>query len=132
MSWDISFCSAESPPPPVAEMPSDWRGSDFGKPDDVREKISKSLPSVDWTDPSWGLYEGESFSYEFNLGLESPCTDFMVHVRGGGAAVGPLLDLARRWGWYMLDTSQGEWVHHIADSEAGWVEFQKYRDRVAK
>jgi hypothetical protein len=52
----------------------------------------------------------------------------MVHVRGGDRAVAPLLQLADRCGWYMLDSSQPEWLHHASDVEAGWRSFQEFRD----
>lgn len=54
----------------------------------------------------------------------------MVHVRGGGQALPPLLELGTRWGWYLLDCSQCEWLHHCESMEAGWQGAQAYRDRV--
>ena len=130
MSWDLSFYAAEFPPPPVAEMPSDWEGSKFGTLAEVRKQISTCLPNVDWSDPSWGLYDGVGFSYEFNIGENDHGFGFAVHVRGGGDAVSELMRLAEENGWYVLDTSQGEWWHHCVDHSEGWKEFQAYRDRV--
>jgi len=49
-------------------------------------------------------------------------------VSGGGDAVGPLLRLAERWGWFLLDCSQAEWLHHCQDTKAGWQGFQAFRD----
>jgi hypothetical protein len=54
----------------------------------------------------------------------------MVHDHGGGGTIAALLQLADRWGRYLLDCSQGEWLHHSSDAEAGWQGFQAYRDRV--
>jgi len=130
MSWDLSVFAAKVPPPPVAEMPEDWRGETLGPAAEVRGRISACLPAVDWSDPTWGIYEGDGFSFEFNVGRKDPSDGFMVHVRGGGGAVAALLQLAGRWGWYLLDCSQGEWLHHCSDAEAGWQGFQAYRDRV--
>ena len=59
-----------------------------------------------------------------NIGGEEPCNGFMIHVRGGGDAVASLLCLAERWVWYLLDCSQGEWLHHCSDADAGWQGFQ--------
>jgi hypothetical protein len=130
MSWDISVFAAKDAPPPVEEMPEGWKPDILGPADEVRQKISTCLPGVDWSDPTWGIYDGEGFSYEFNVGDEDSVEGLMIHVRGGGDAVGPLLNLAGRWGWYLLDCSQGEWLHHCADTEVGWQEFQAFRDRV--
>lgn len=132
MSWDVSFFAAEAPPPPVTEMPDDWRGESLGTLEEVRGKISGSAPEVNWSDPSWGTLYGEGFSLEFNIGRNDPCYGFMVHVRGAGDAVRPLLAIGEKWCWYLLDTSQGEWLHHLSDVEAGWVGFQEYRDRVIR
>jgi hypothetical protein len=130
MSWDVSVFAAPQPPPPVAEMPDDWRGAVLGTAREVRDKVSACLPDVDWSDPTWGIYDGGQFSFEFNLGRDEANDGFMVHVRGGGYALAPLQRLAERWGWYLLDCSQGEWLHHCAEAEAGWQGFQAYRDRV--
>jgi hypothetical protein len=97
---------------------------------DLRAKISKVFPQVDWSDPSWGIYDGDGFSFEFNVGEEDPSDDIMIHVRGRGPAVEALLNLAQATGWYLLDCSQGEWLHHCKDVNVGWTRFQAYRDRV--
>jgi hypothetical protein len=130
MSWDVSVFASKEAPPAVAEMPDDWRGEVLGSCAEVRSKVSECLPGVDWSNPSWGIYEGEGFSYEFNIGREEPCDGLMVHVRGGGDAIAPLLSLSERWAWYLLDCSQGEWLHRCLDADAGWQGFQAYRDRV--
>ena len=111
-------------------MPSDWKGSAFGTRQELRKQISACLPGVDWSDPEWGEYEGTGFSLEFNIGSKDPSYGFMVHVRGAGDAVTELLKIAETYDWYVLDTSQGEWLHHCADHEAGWKGFQEYRNRV--
>ena len=133
MSWDVSIFAADSTPPPVEEMPDDWRGVSLGSAEEVRSAITKCLGSVDWSDPTWGQYEGEGFSFEFNIvrmceGEDT--TGFMIHVRGGGDALAKLVKLSEATGWYLLDCSQGEWLHHCEDHEAGWKGFQGYRDRV--
>ena len=130
MSWDILFCAAATPPPPVAEMPSDWRADVIGPTSEVRRKISEVIPDIDWSDPEWGLYDADGFSLEFNCAGAGPTDGFTVHVRGGGDALAVLLRIAARWGWYLLDTSQGEWIHHCEDPGKGWKGFQTYRDSV--
>ncbi|HEV3257212.1 MAG TPA: hypothetical protein VG013_10055 [Gemmataceae bacterium] len=130
MSWDVSVLAAKIVPPPVAEMADDWRGDILGSADEVRVRISACLPAVDWSNPTWGIYVGDGFSYEFNVGRKDPSDGFMVHVRGAGDPVAPLIQMAERCGWYLLDHSQGEWLHHCAKAGAGWQGFQAYRDRM--
>jgi GrpB-like predicted nucleotidyltransferase (UPF0157 family) len=108
MSWDISVFAAAVPPPPFCQMPSDWRGETLGATQEVRDKISRCLPETDWTDPTWASYHGPGFTYEFNISGEGSTDGFMIHVRGGGDAVGPLLELGKRWGWFLLDCSSAE------------------------
>ena len=130
MSWDICVFAAKEPPPPVDEMPNEWRGEPLGTTAEVRSKISACLPEVDWSNPEWGHYDSDGLSLEFNVGGEGPSDGFMVHVRGGGDAVQALLKLSDRWNWYLLDVSQREWLHHCSNVEAGWKGFQEYRNRV--
>jgi hypothetical protein len=132
MSWDVSVFASDSPPPPVAEMPADWKGAMLGRAAAVREAISAALPGVDWSEPTWGRFEGNGFSFEFNMGKDDPVDGFMIHVRGAGDAVSSLTELASTCGWYLLDTSTGEWMHHAEAPEAGWEGFQAFRDSVVK
>lgn len=129
MSWDVLLLTAHEPPPPGADMPDSWRGEPLGSQAEVRAKITDCIAGVDWSDPAWGVFHGDGYSYEFNTGTDEPCDSVMVHVRGGGSAVAPLLELGRRCDWYLLDTSQGEWMHHCNSAEAGWEGFQAFRDR---
>lgn len=129
MSWDVLLHAAYEPPPPAGELPDDWRGEPLGSQAEVRAKISECLAEVDWSDPAWGTFDGDEYTYEFNTGDDEPCSSVMVHVRGGGPAVAPLLQLARRCHWYLLDTSSGEWMHHSESPEAGWLDFQAFRDQ---
>jgi hypothetical protein len=52
MSWDVSVFAAKVLPPPVAELPDDWRGEMLGTAAEVRDEISACLPEVDWSDPT--------------------------------------------------------------------------------
>jgi hypothetical protein len=130
MSWDISVFAAADAPPPVAQMPNDWRGTILGSFEGVRAQISRMFSDVDWSDCSWGRCDRKEFSLEFNLGQKDPVDGFMIHVRGGsGVVVKLLIDFARSTGWYLLDCSGGEWFHHHPNPEGSWQEFQEYRNR---
>lgn len=130
MSWDVSVFSCKTPPPPMDQIPDDWRADVMGSGDEVRGKISQFLAGVDWSDPTWGSYRGGGFSFEFNLGSKEPLEGFMVHVRGGGDAVAALVKFAKPNNWYLLDCSTGDWINNDNPSEEGWKGFQAYRDRV--
>jgi hypothetical protein len=132
MSWDLSVFGSESPPPRVDDMPKDWAGTPLGPAADVRAKLSAVFPELDWTNPTWGLLEGPGFSFEFNMGREELLTGFMIHVRGSGDPVPWLMRMGDACTWYMLDTSTGEWMHHLRGPNEGWQGLQDFRDGLAK
>ena len=89
MSWTVSaLCVWPLPDDPAYEPPP------LGTGDEVRSRISAHLPGVDWSDPTWGLYAGDGFTFEFSVGPEEPLVSFAVHVRGGGDAIADLLRFA--------------------------------------
>jgi hypothetical protein len=130
MSWDVSVFASDRPPVALEEMPADWKGALLGSAQSVREAISAVIPEVDWSDPTWGSFRGNGFSLEFNMGAQDPSDGFMIHVRGGGDAVPHLLSLGTQCGWYLLDTSMGEWLHLAADPNQGWKAFRSFRDSI--
>jgi hypothetical protein len=130
MSWTVSvFGGAERPP---IHGSADFELAVMGSGDDVRRRISASLPGVDWSDPAWGLYAGDGFTFEFSVGPEEPITHFAVHVRGGGDAVADLLRFAAPNGWHLVDWSTGEFIGPDAPSQAGWEAWQEYRGKIRR
>jgi len=129
MSWDVMVIDVGGNPPPIEQMLDEHRRS-MGAAADVRAKISPYLPDLDWSDPSWGCYHGDGFSFEFNIGDEAEKYGFMVHVRGSGHAVDSLLQFAIPNGWSLLDCSSMGWINPENPSSDGWTGFQSYRDRV--
>jgi hypothetical protein len=95
----------------------------------VRQQLSKLLPEIDWSDPTWGVYEGDGFSIEFNVGDDDPIDDMMLHVRGGGDAIAAIVSFARPLGWSALDCSMGDFLDLENPSQGGWGGFQEFRDR---
>ena len=132
MSWDVMiFNMSGKPPPPIAEM----RESDcppLGPAAEVRQRVSWIISGVDWSDPSWGIYEGDGFSIEFNVGKADPIDNMMLHVRGGGDAITTIMAFARELRWSVLDCSTGEFLDPLNLSQAGWEGFQAYRDELFK
>jgi hypothetical protein len=88
MSWDI-FIFSQDP----RHLAKGAKPAPLGDAAEVRAKISKSLPDVNWKDPAWGVLEGKGWSIEFN------------HQTNGVAAANrcpPSASFARRtvgWRW---------------------------------
>ncbi len=72
MSWDVMIFNMQGKtPPPIQEL----QESDYevlGPAAEVRQRISALLSEADWSDPTWGIYEGDGFSIEFNVGKKDP------------------------------------------------------------
>lgn len=117
MSWDFAIMAADEPPVPFEEMPDDWEESPIGTLAETRSKIGICLPNIDWSDPSMGVCVDDLGSYEFKIGKEEPCTNIVVHLRGDERALARLLALAEKWGWYLLDLSRSEWLHHCTSED---------------
>jgi hypothetical protein len=95
----------------------------------VRQQISALLPGIDWSDPTWGVYEGDGFSIEFSVGDDDPIDAMMLHVRGGDDAISKIVTFTRPLGWSALDCSTGQFLDLENPSQEGWEGFQAYRDR---
>jgi len=121
-----------NPPEDLSLLPEHDRPAPLGAAKEVREVIALVLPGVDWSDTTWGVYEGEGFSFEFNAGPNDPIDSIMIHVRGGGDAIAALLAFAIPNKWSLLDCSTCEFIDPMNPSQEGWQGFQNYRDHVIK
>ena len=130
MSWDVMVFHLKGPAPSSLEQFQESDCQPLGTAAEVRQQISAKLGRVDWSDPHWGIYEEDPFSIEFNIGRQERVDNMMLHVRGGGDAVAALVRFARPLGWSVLDCSTGQFLDLDHPSQAGWDEFQAYRDKV--
>ncbi len=129
MSWDVTVLHLREKLESVGDL-NDENTLPLGAASDVREAISAALPTVDWSDPTWGGYLGEGFSIEFNMGNDDPIQDMMLHVRGGGDAISAIMRFVVPNGWVALDCSTSEFLDPANPSDAGWADFQELRDQV--
>ena len=131
MSWDVMVCNYNgSPPKDFENLSDDHKPDPLGPASTIRKSISQSLPGVDWSDPTWGIYDGDEFSIEFNTGAEDPINSIMLHVRGSGDAITALLQFANPNKWSLLDFSTGEFLDPENPSQKGWEDFQAFRDKM--
>jgi hypothetical protein len=130
MSWDVVLFNTRGRTPPPVEQFQESDCEPLGPATEVRTQIAKLLPGVDWSDEAWGLFEGDGFSIEFNVGKNDPIGSMMLHVRGGGDAISAITAVARPLGWSALDCSTGEFLDLDNPSQKGWEGFQAFRDKV--
>jgi len=125
MSWDVMLFSQD--PGPIT---GDMKIPPLGDADFVRARISKSLPGVDWSDPSWGILQGDGWSIEFNQHSSGVTDAVMLHVRGGGDPIAAIVRLCKDTGWVAFDLQSEALIDLNTPSDASWKEFQGFRDTV--
>jgi hypothetical protein len=123
MSWDVRMLNfGKDRPASVEEM---GEPKSLGSAKQVRERISKALPDVEWSDHESGVYSaGDDLSLEFSIDGTSKVEGVMVSARGSGDAVGALLRVATPNGWSLLDLSTSELIDPENPSSDGWEGFQ--------
>ena len=127
MSWDVLVLNLGGKPPPGDAADADPVGP-LGTAAQVRRRIAKHLPGVDWSD-SGGVYEGDGFTIEFDVGDDDPIDQLMLQVRGGGDAIAALLRFVNPNGWALLDCATSEFLDPENPSAEGWEGFQAFRDK---
>jgi hypothetical protein len=125
MSWDVVVLNYGGKLTPTEMLEADPVGP-LGPAAHVRRRIAKHLPGVDWSDPEWGVYEGDGFTIEFNTGND-PIDSILLHVRGEGDAIAALLRFANPNRWSLLDCSTTEFLAPENPSAEGWEVFQASR-----
>jgi hypothetical protein len=135
LSWDVLLYSADGTPESLRALEDAVNSADTGLPvigeaPQLRRSISECAPSVDWSDPTWGILEGEGFSIEFNMGRENSIRDIMLHVRGAGDPISVIVAICKRLRCRALDTITSQCLDLATPSDKGWRDFQDYRDKV--
>ncbi len=129
MSWDIYIMRFPASALRVAEIPEDFQPVPLGKRADVIAQIREVVPTADFSNPEWGVFEGDGFSIEFQMGEEEVCQSVTLLVRGGGSPtplIGALLDRLKVRG---IDCQTSEFFD-IEAARASFGSWQRYRDQI--
>ncbi|MBU2662501.1 hypothetical protein KOI35_03165 [Actinoplanes bogorensis] len=130
MSWDVFLFRAPADVAAVDEIAEDFDPDALGPLAEVLRRLGDALPEVDLGDPAWGMLDGSSWHIELNIGKRDPVDSIMLHVRGGGDDVLPVIArIAAAVDARALDISTGEFLTGDPGQTAGWRGFQQYRDR---
>jgi hypothetical protein len=131
MSWDLIVMDLPRGAAVVADIPADFKPASLGTRADVIAKIKQAVPTADFSDPSWGMIEGATWSIEISLGKKEACDSFALHVRGSGdeavAVVAAIVDGVKL---RAVDAQTGEL---FAAGPQGLESFRRwcaFRDRV--
>jgi hypothetical protein len=130
MSWDIFVHDLPADAKTIADIPDDFRPASIGPRQTVIAKIREVVPDANFSDPSWGLVDGEGWSIEVNLGANEECDGFAFHVRGGDEAAGVVAAIVEHLGLRAIDAQTGEFFVAGPEAVASLSKWRAYRDRV--
>lgn len=86
MSWDL-FVQDWGDFDSLDEIADDFEPKSIGMKSEIIDKIKTVEPTVDFSNPSWGILENGQFSIEFNMGNSEESNGFVMHVRGNELAI---------------------------------------------
>ena len=86
MSWDVFVQDLPAGIESVGDIPDDFVPRDLGPRAAIVQAIQRAVPSIDFTDPTWGRIEGQGYAIEINIREDDPVRSFAFHVRGGDDA----------------------------------------------
>jgi hypothetical protein len=107
MSWDVSVQRFGKEYESIADIPDTERCTALGSQAEIRAAISRFFPGVDWSDSTWGIFDSDDGSVEFNMGGDEPSTGFMMHIRASTKIVPTIVAMCRSERWQALDCSGG-------------------------
>jgi hypothetical protein len=129
MSWDIFVQDIPVDAKTVDEIPDSFVPAPIGQRSNIIEEIQKIAPFADFSDPAWGIIEGEDFSIEVNLGDNESVKDFAFHARGSDTAAGLISDILKHLNLRAFDSGTGDIFDHERVS-AGLLLWRAYTNRV--
>jgi len=130
MSWDIFVQDLPPDAKSVADIPSGFRPESIGKRSMIIEGIKELVPTADFSDPTWGLIDGEDWSIEISIRPEEDCRGFVFHVRGGDAAAGTVAAILQHLQLRALDSQTGGFFVAGADAVESFRKWRIYRDKL--
>lgn len=130
MSWDIFVQDLPKDAKEVADIPDDFRPGSIGSRTQIIERIKEVAPNANFSNPAWGLLDGEDWSIEINIGPEEECSGFAFHVRGGAGAAGMVALILDHLGLRAIDTQAGGFFVAGPEAIESLRKWRAYRDQV--
>jgi hypothetical protein len=131
MSWDIFVQDFPQEAKTVTDIPMDFRPRSLGKRSAIIERIRAVVPAADFSDPSWGVIDGDGWSIEVSMGDEQECRSFVFHVRGGDGSVGAVEAILRDLGLRAMNSETGDFFVSGSAALDSFRKWRAYRDQVA-
>ena len=129
MSWDVVLFKVPNTITSVRDVPRDYQPPPLGSHSLIAAALTRVVPSVDLTDPTWGLLANLDWSIELNIGRKDPIDSIMLHIRGGGDDVlTAVFRIAAELDCQVFDCSGGDLISE--EDTGNWHAWQDYRDQV--
>jgi len=129
MSYDIFVQDLPDDAATFEDIPADFKPASIGRRSFIIARISKIVPTADFSDPSWGIIEGDSWSIEVSMGADEECRGFALHVRGGAGALEVVATILQSLNLRALDPQAGGFFARAA-SKSSFSQWCAYRDQV--
>jgi len=129
MSWDVMLMNVSPTIVTGDDFPEDFT-SELGPRAQVLSRMTAILPSLDLTDPTWGILDGDDFFIEFNIGDRDPVDVMTLHIRGGNGVISVIQRICEHTGWRAFDTSTGDFIDFTANPAEGLHQWRASRDQV--
>lgn len=128
MSWDISIMDLPADARSVSDIPEDFKPNPLGQRSHLIRSILQVATTADFSDPSWGVLDTDSFSIEISMGDSQIVDSIALHVRGSDGAAGAVADIITHLELRAVDSSTGDFFDPATgvDSLRAWPAF---RDR---
>jgi hypothetical protein len=130
MSRDIFVMDLPRDAATMDDITEDFQPQPLGRRSEIIRRIVEIVPETDFSDPSWGMFDGPDFSIEFNMGRDEETKSFALHVRGGDATAGLIADLLDRCGWRAVDSASESGLFDPASAAESLRKWRTYRNRV--
>ncbi len=132
MSWDIFVQDLPRDVKSFDDMPDDFQPSPIGHRSKIIEQIVEVIPNANFSDPSWGIIDGNDWSIEVSMGNDEICDGFAFHIRGGETAVGFVAAILDRLGLRAFDPQSGGFFEAGPAALDSFRKWRAYRDQVMK
>jgi hypothetical protein len=127
MSWDLFIFNIPDSISVMDQLPIDYSPPVLGKRIEILNSIKEHLVEVDFRDPTWGIYQTDSFRIEIDIGEDEDCSGIMIHVRGTNEAMSVVEGLLNHLSLRGVDMQTGNFFN-LASAKESLSKFNGFKE----
>jgi len=117
MSWQVLLMEYPAEARSVKDVPLPYRHQKLGEREALAARLKEPFPGIEFEEPTWGVYTGNGFSIQVDLGEEPEVDHLTLHVQGGGEdALRMIWQATRMLGVRAVDVLTGELLNFEEDA----------------